>query len=165
VYELGHRDAAAANAYERVLEIDSTYDLANYLLAALHFRIGRFDSAATDVARLTRVSGPGAYADLRAYGYAVRGDTGAARRLLADLRQRQSRRYVSPYSIACIYAALGDATNALEWLDKGYGTHASDLTTIAVDPRLDPLRADARFSALIHRMGLDYISPSVAQPR
>jgi tetratricopeptide (TPR) repeat protein len=155
VLELADRDTAAAQAYARALEIDSTYELANSLLAQISFRTRRFDLADKAVARLMRSNVPSDVAELRAYGYAIRGDTSAARQALAQIERLRTSRYVSPYSVACIYAALNDSARAFEWLEKAYTAHSSEMTSLAVDPRLDALRSRPHFASLIHRMRLD----------
>ena len=155
VLELAHRDTPAVEAYTRALEIDSTYELANSLLAEIAFRTRRFDMAERAVARLVRSNRPSSVAELRAYGYAIHGDTSATRQALGEIDRLRTSRYVSPYSVACIYAALNDSPRALEWLQRAYTAHSSEMTALAVDPRLDALRADPRFLGLVHRMGLD----------
>jgi Flp pilus assembly protein TadD len=154
VLELARRDSEAELAYMRTLEIDSTYWLANYLLTMLHFRAGQFGSASADLARLG-ASRETELPEVRGYGYARKGDVAAARRSLADLRRLSAKRYVSPYSIACIYAALGDRSEAITWLEKAYAAHASEMGLFIADPILDSVRSDARYARLVHRMRLD----------
>ena len=64
-------------------------------------------------------------------------------------------RYVSPYSIACVYVALGDRTSAFTWLERAYAAHASEMYALKVDPILDPLHDDPRWATLAQRMGLN----------
>jgi hypothetical protein len=66
--------------------------------------------------------------------------------------RRASR--VQPALIALIYAALGDKDEAFEWLERAYAVRDEDLCLLKVDPRLDSLRADARFKSLLERVGL-----------
>jgi hypothetical protein len=60
---------------------------------------------------------------------------------------------VSPLDFAFTYALLGDKEHTLEWLEKAYEARDPWLY-VKADPRLDNLRADARFQSLIRRMGL-----------
>jgi len=156
VLELAHRDGEAERAYERTLEIDSTFQTANYLLTMLHLRTNRFDVAARDVSRLLRGSRESDIAEVRAYEHARRGDPTSAKRALSDLTSSMSAtRYVSPYSIACVYVALGDRTSAFTWLERAYAAHASEMYALKVDPILDPLHDDPRWATLVQRMGLN----------
>ena len=70
------------------------------------------------------------------------------------LKDLSKRRYVSPFLIAMVYAGLDDKNAALEWLEKAYEVREGALRTIKVDPKLDNLRAEARFQDLLRRVGL-----------
>ena len=52
-----------------------------------------------------------------------------------------------------IYAALGDRDQAMAWLERGAAERFNP--GVLVRPGLDPLRSDARFSDLLHRVGLE----------
>jgi TolB-like protein/class 3 adenylate cyclase/Tfp pilus assembly protein PilF len=56
--------------------------------------------------------------------------------------------------VALVYTALGEIENAFEWLDKSYRMHEESLCSIKVDPKLDPLRSDPRFTGLLQKLGL-----------
>jgi hypothetical protein len=62
---------------------------------------------------------------------------------------------VSPWGLASIYARLGEREPSLEWLERAFEEHDSTLVWLKVHPRFDALRAEARFIALVRKMGLD----------
>lgn len=95
-----------------------------------------------------------AYVAALAHTYAVAGDRTRAASLLAHLKRLSMQRYVSGYWIAEIHAALGEIDQAFEWLEQAYQEPSSWLVYLKVDPRLDPLRSDARFDALLEKVGL-----------
>ena len=64
------------------------------------------------------------------------------------------QRYVSAYSFALVYAALGDKDKAFEQLERGNQDRGSDFTYVKVDPFLDNLHSDPRFADLVRRVGL-----------
>ena len=74
------------------------------------------------------------------------------RKLLVELNGIAKDTYVSPYSVATVYARLGARDQAFEWLEKGFQDRCEDLTLLKIDPRLDALRSDPRFQALLRRM-------------
>jgi serine/threonine-protein kinase len=86
-----------------------------------------------------------------ALGYAL-GAMNAPQRaaqLLAELGARAGTEYVDPYYFALVHLALGDDMSALQRLQEavsGYSPHAAWLR---VDPRLDRLRANPLFKALL----------------
>jgi TolB-like protein/Tfp pilus assembly protein PilF len=88
------------------------------------------------------------------YGYAALGQRGEAAKVLRELEAEARRRSVPPYDFAVIHAGLGDKERALAWLDKSLSTRDPESMILPVDPRLDSLRGDPRFAALVRRMGL-----------
>lgn len=86
--------------------------------------------------------------------YARAGNLEAARDTIARLQHSVQQDGVGRYEIALVYAGLGEKTQAFEWLEQAYREHDVGLVYLKVDPCLDPLRPDPRFSALIKRVGL-----------
>jgi TolB-like protein/Tfp pilus assembly protein PilF len=85
---------------------------------------------------------------------AVAGNRGEALRVLAELKVMARRKYVSPYLLAVIYAALGEKDRAIEWLEKVYEERSYYVVWLKVDPVFDILRPDPRFQDLLRRTGL-----------
>ena len=71
------------------------------------------------------------------------------------LDELRSRADVPAYNFATIYAQLGDKEQAFEWLQKAYEERSFFITLLAVDPELDSLRSDPRFTELVKKVGLD----------
>jgi hypothetical protein len=92
-------------------------------------------------------------ADL-AHAYAVFGNQQEASRLLAELTELSKRKDVSPWEFAIVYTGMEDKDRAFQWLDKAYDERSKDLPWIKADPRMDPLRSDARYKELLLRLGL-----------
>jgi cytochrome c-type biogenesis protein CcmH/NrfG len=91
-----------------------------------------------------------------AYALARAGRTDDARRLLTDLLGRRARNiYVSPYVVALIYSGVGDRAQALEWLNLAHRERDNLLPWMKVDPRLDPVRQEPAFTALMAKMKFD----------
>ena len=51
-------------------------------------------------------------------------------------------------------AILGAVDVGFTWLTKAAADRSFDLISIKVDPRFDPLRADPRFTAIAHQLGV-----------
>lgn len=58
------------------------------------------------------------------------------------------------YDRAMVYAGLGEVDQVLDWLQRAYDEHASWISYLNVEPRLDALRAEPRFRELVRRVGL-----------
>jgi eukaryotic-like serine/threonine-protein kinase len=142
--------------YRRAIDIDPEF-LAGHsdLARALEF-CGRTSEAVEEYERAIRMAGS-SMADPSAglaNVLAVAGRTSEAREVLATLSRRRAERYVSPWALASIHARLGETTDALDWLEKAYDEHDSTLVWLKVHPRLDALRGEPRFRALLTRMRL-----------
>jgi adenylate cyclase len=60
----------------------------------------------------------------------------------------------SAYQVAEVYAWRGESDKVFEWLDRAYQQHDGGLSTIKSDVLLKPLSGDARFAAMLKKMGL-----------
>lgn len=77
--------------------------------------------------------------------------------LQEELKSAQAQFDKGNYSysdIANIYARLGDKEHAFEYLDKVYKAKDHNIAFLKVEPLLDNLRSDPRFSDLLRRAGL-----------
>jgi len=73
---------------------------------------------------------------------------------LADALERAPREYVSPLSIAQIYAQLGETSDALDWLRRAGAERDRSFVYLPYDPTFDRLRQDRRFRALVSTLHL-----------
>ena len=74
--------------------------------------------------------------------------------MLEELKELSKQRYVPPYRLAEIYAAIGEKDQAFAYLEQAYQAHAMHFCNLKVEPTLDPLRSDPRFADLLWRVGL-----------
>jgi tetratricopeptide (TPR) repeat protein len=89
------------------------------------------------------------------FAYAAAGRRQEARRILAKLKIEHRRGLAPSGSIAILYGALGELNEAFAWLAKAYEERDPELTYLKVPGRrFEPLRHDARFQQLVHRVGL-----------
>jgi TolB-like protein len=83
------------------------------------------------------------------------GNTAEARSLLERLHATTSEAYVCPTSIAWIHVGLGEIGDAFSWMARAIEEGDAFIIPIKTYPFLDPLRADARFLALLRKMNLE----------
>ncbi|HKQ76183.1 MAG TPA: hypothetical protein VJ810_20990 [Blastocatellia bacterium] len=88
------------------------------------------------------------------HAFAVAGKRAEAQRALNGLKEASQRRFISSYGIAVIYTGLGDREQAFAWLNRAYDERDNWLNYLKVEPRLDPLRKDGRFTDLLRQVGL-----------
>ena len=91
---------------------------------------------------------------LLAYAYAQDGRRREAMEALAHLDQLERKRLVPPCWKALAWTGLGDFDRATYFLNEAYQERSSRLPLIQSDPLFDPLRSDARFRDLLHRLAL-----------
>jgi tetratricopeptide (TPR) repeat protein len=87
-----------------------------------------------------------------ACAYAASGQREEARKLLKQASD-PANGYVPPTLTARAYMLLGDEAKAVRWLDKGYEQSDPTLSLADVDPIVDPIRSDPRFTELLRKMG------------
>jgi len=98
--------------------------------------------------------GPEVYATI-GYAYGISGNIEEAEKTLVEMDKLSSKRVVSPYHVAMIYAGLGEKEKALELLTLCLEQRSVWLTEIKVDPFWDNLRSDPRFIELLKKVGLE----------
>ena len=74
--------------------------------------------------------------------------------MLARLDSLSAERWVSPWLFAGIAEALGDRRRTFAWLEEAVTDRVPEVVYLDIDPRLDRLRGDRRFSRLRRSAGL-----------
>jgi TolB-like protein/Tfp pilus assembly protein PilF len=150
-----HRYDEAMGQLKSVLELDPNYAIAHIQLGQVYVQKRMYDVAIEEFQKSLALSeqNPDIVAQL-GHAYALSGRRSEARTVLAKLFKLSKRAYVSPYMIACVYTGLEQQDRAFEMLEKGYQERDSHLVDVSLDPRLDPLRSDPRYTDLRRRVGL-----------
>jgi hypothetical protein len=76
------------------------------------------------------------------------GNRGEAERLLQLLLDHSQGAWAPWIDIAAIHSGLGNTTEAMDWLERGYQNRCFDVLFIRDDPRFVNLRGTARFKRL-----------------
>lgn len=137
----------AIDQLEKTLEMDPGFVPARTLLGRALVQKGRYDEA---IAELEAVGD--SYSAMLAHAYAAAGRRNEAENVLASLLSGKTSDPLFPYEVAQIYAALGDADTAFEWLEKAFQLRDPTMVSLKTDPFLDPLRGDPRFEDFLERM-------------
>lgn len=153
-YLFSHRYDEATRAYERVLELERDYRPAVASLADVFERTGRDADAAAWHSRLLMLRGQ---QDLASAFDDVREREGP-RAAIHWLDRRNLEEFLrSPdehlWGIAYTHARLGNVDAAILFLQRAYERRDPGLLQARVDPDLDSLRTDRRFTALVDRIG------------
>jgi eukaryotic-like serine/threonine-protein kinase len=139
----------------RALAMNPTAEENHRLLGLAYLQARQWDQAAASFRESLAVSDSPALALAGLAAVAAgRGRTDEASAGLADLEARARASYVSPVAFVMVHAALGQADQAFDWLERAYEERRGWLAYLNVEPMLDPLRGDPRFRRLAERMRL-----------
>ncbi len=82
------------------------------------------------------------------------GNSAEATKLLALLKKMTSGQHVAPFDIAVVYDALGERSQALDWLEKAYQDQSEMMLFLEIYPPVADLRGEPRFQELVRRVGV-----------
>jgi TolB-like protein/DNA-binding winged helix-turn-helix (wHTH) protein/Flp pilus assembly protein TadD len=137
------------------VELDSNFAAAHLLLGEGYVQAGLHSESFSELKRAASLSGDSPlYTAQVAVALAAAGRKREALRIAHELETISRKRYVSPYGLAQIYAALNSDEDTFKWLQAAYGDRAVWMGYLAVDPIFDRYRSDHRFQELLGRIGL-----------
>jgi tetratricopeptide (TPR) repeat protein len=146
-YFMARRYHEAIEQLRRVLDMDPNYSPARTLLARAYAMVGWHDDAIREIEPVPR-----GFEAIAAQVYARAGRAEHARKLLAAAVLPHNVGN-PPYQIAVAFASLHDADRTVSWLQRAFEVRDPGVVHIGRDPRLDPVRNDARVGALVARLG------------
>ena len=145
----------AIQEYGIALELDPRFEPAHWHLGWALEQTGQYVEAISAAQQaIDNSEGNPLYIASLGHAYAKAGDITQARQVLDRLEREAATRHVSAYHTGVIYGAIGEIDEAFVWLDRAFEERSSWIGYMAVDPRLDGLRSDPRFDALIRKAGL-----------
>ena len=145
---------ALIEAGKRGLLLDPNDSGQHYFLGAGYEGVGELQQAISEYQKALQLSerSPGLAVAL-AHAYSAAGKKAAAEKILRDLERKSKETPVSPYTMATIYAGLGENNKAFGFLEKAYAEKSLDFpVALQSDLLLDGLHPDPRFENLLHRL-------------
>lgn len=151
-YYSGRYDLAI-DRYLKVLEMDPNYPWARMHLSQAYEQKGKYSEAIAELKQVL-ASSTNSQRYLARLGrlYALSGNRQEAQKLLNELLEMEKERYVSPYSLALVYAGLNEKERALDWLHKGADQRAGRMVRLQYDPRFNNLRTEPKFEKILRRI-------------
>ena len=140
--------------YQKTLEMDPSFARAYVTLGSAYGQKGMHEEAISMFQKAIALSRNTARLAGLGRAYAAAGRKDEALLIVDELNELSKQRYTSAYSVALIYAWLGEIDRSFDCLEAAYAERAGDLIFLKVDPWLSPLRSDHRFTDLLRRVGL-----------
>jgi eukaryotic-like serine/threonine-protein kinase len=151
--------ASAQRVIDHALQLESESSSAYIVLARIQAERGLHEEALASNDKALALAGARAAVSWRAHrlmllARAGRPDEARAElaTLPAEIDQAQGR--LRNAHLAYVHLALGDRPTAIALLEKSVAERDPDVLWLAVDPRLDALRSDPRFTQLLRRIGV-----------
>ena len=142
--------AGAQEQCWRALVLEPRFAAAQHVLGLACEQMRMYDEALIEFQNALECGGeqPAVIAAL-GHACAHAGRPAEAAAALERLRRVSAERPVSPYWHAILHAGLGQSGQAIEWLEKACRERDVWLVWLAVEPRLDHLRAEEGFARLL----------------
>jgi TolB-like protein/DNA-binding winged helix-turn-helix (wHTH) protein/Tfp pilus assembly protein PilF len=138
--------------HRSLIELEPGLTAAHWYLAITYSLKGMHEEAIAEGQRALRISEENKY--FMAYIYSAAGRRAEAMKILAELKERAKTKYVSPYTVARIYAGLGEPDRAFETLERALREQDQKIFWLKVDPTFDSLREDKRYAEIMRKMKL-----------
>jgi adenylate cyclase len=152
---LTRRYDEAVKQLRAAINTDPDYGYAHLFLGRVYARMGRFSEAIVELRTAMQLApGPEPESAL-GRAYADAGDRSKATEVLDHLREQMRDTFVSAAFVATVHIGLGQVDEAFSALEEAAAQHSYYVPWWKLDPELDPLRSDPRFTALLKKVGLD----------
>jgi len=143
-------------ASKRALLLDPKDWSQHYNLGIGYEGVGKAQQAIPEYQKAVEMAGSSRTAGVAlAHAYSALDKRAEAEKILRDLERKAKHSSASSYTMATIYAGLGENDKAFEFLEKVYSEKSLDISWfLQSDLLLDSLRPDPRFQSLVRRIGL-----------
>jgi TolB-like protein/DNA-binding winged helix-turn-helix (wHTH) protein len=145
-------DRAIAQLHE-VIEMEPSFSRA-HMIVFPYLETGRADEALADIEARKKAGVNFWLLSTEGQVYARTNRIELAQRALEEAKKSAPKESTDPMAFVGAYVALKDDNRAISYLNEAVAKHSPGLTSLKVDPMFDPLRSDARFQAILSRVGL-----------
>jgi len=126
----------------------------HYSLGIGYEGTGKLQEAISEYQKAIELSGSARSVIALAHAYSAAGKKNESDKILFNLEHKLKLMSPSPYTMATLYAGLGENDKAFEFLEKTYSQRSFEILSLRSDLLLDSLRPDPRFQDLVRRIGL-----------
>ena len=146
---------SAVRECQRMIDLDPNFWAAHQTLSIVLVRQGKFSEALGEAQKSVQLSNrSNASLALLGHVYARLGRHSDSEGIISELERRYTDKEADSRDLAVVYAGFDDKDKAFAWLEKGFNDHSVFLVFLKLEPLMEPLHSDARWSDLERRVGL-----------
>jgi len=151
IFCFAHRYQEAIAYCRKAIDLEGNFGTAFSVLAQAYLHNKQYPEGIETAKKYVEISNQSGWAKLElAYAYAAAGNKAESDRIVSEVTSQPGP--FSPFDMATICAAWRDPDGAFQWLDKAFEQRSVDVIWLKVDPRLDNLRSNPRFSGVLARL-------------
>jgi TolB-like protein/Flp pilus assembly protein TadD len=135
-------------------ELDPNNWMASLFSTSAYIEKGMYAEAITEGRRTNEIQPHSRSFSYLGYALAKSGNQAGARIELAKMLEQSKDRWVSPYSVAIVYAGLDDREQALTWLERGLQQRDPRMVFLRAEPKWNAIRSEPRFQKILGAVGL-----------
>ncbi|HVF47201.1 MAG TPA: protein kinase [Pyrinomonadaceae bacterium] len=143
-------DALAQTA--RAFQLDPNFYYTHYTAGWAYLQKGMHNEAITAFKKSLELNADPLAKALYGQALARSGRRAEAIKILDELIAESQRRFIGGYVLAMVHAALGEKDAAFAQLEKDLAGRSTYLPGMRIDPAMDDLRDDPRFTALLKKI-------------
>ena len=159
LYHAGQLEASIQQ-FRATLDMEWRFWIAHICLAKSYEQQGMYSEALAACDAAGEFSGGNSEAlSLAGYVYAVSGERARAEAKIQQLLEQKAKRYVPPYSVALVFAGLGETETALQWLEQAFEDRDVHMPFL-LDHKWNGLRLKKQFQQMLSRVGFSIFNGS-----
>ena len=159
LYHAGQLEASIQQ-FRATLDMEWRFWIAHICLAKSYEQQGMYSEALAACDAAGEFSGGNSEAlSLAGYVHAVSGERARAEAKIQQLLEQKAKRYVPPYSVALVFAGLGETETALQWLEQAFEDRDVHMPFL-LDHKWNGLRFKKQFQQMLSRVGFSIFNGS-----
>jgi tetratricopeptide (TPR) repeat protein len=150
-----HEYEQAITEFRKALQLDPALSRGHFQLGLALTEMKRIEEGIDELRTAVRLSQKNLrfHAGL-GWALALAGRDAEARQILADLKTRSEREYVSSVAVAMVHIGLKETEPALQFLEQAYEQRDFELVLLRKSAAFQPLKSQPRFRELMRKIGL-----------
>jgi class 3 adenylate cyclase/TolB-like protein len=138
----------------KLYEIEPDQGIALPALWAVYHELGDTQKALDIAKKIYQLKNDALALETLESGFEEGGYRMAMQRIAEMMISKRDTIYYPSWQIGTLYCRAGKKEEAMDWLEKAYEAHDSNMPFISIDPLFDFLRDEPRFKNVLKKMGL-----------